>query len=665
MSNFRWLAQWDWSHLSTVDNKEKVYCLTEREAQALATVTRQMEWRTRWDVQPGSVDWNDAQAFVQQLNHSLANPCVTGSGESETCIEYFATDPIFTYLPAAPDEVPPNYQLQPFTVWRPDLSLFDSLLNQYGLDLQGVTGFEPGDVITTLPQFPAVNYTGINPIAWIQQWVDHVQNALTNGLPRITFDINGSGIVELHLVAVPLGGYALVGVDAAVNIVDLALDLITGAIGIADINSLIELNRDVFKIPPERGGEIIHEIEIDTSGAHTIDIVFIPAFDDSVTGFFGYGGGLRSVVLCGFDPVYPTNEGNNMPFDMRLNSDCVLQYRLKNPDGTIFQDWTDVGGWAINAASCFQGAPGPPGPPGADGDTVTIGQGGQILIDRTGDGIPDDVYEPPTNQPNSVSLPTGQTSDEKCNSAHYAAKKILEFTQKTVDDAASITLNEFLTASLGIGGFDGGALSQLWQYALTNLSGLSGIAFSSYQSTLTEQLYCNDLNRSAIDLSSIPATPRGAITRALDSVTDGKFYLWALVGQSVTSPIDCSSFCGNWCLDLGNQTMTGNSPEEADPVNKIVFNFPSNLTVDSAEVTCVNDSADTADFLDENLVTVQLRDNNVNQYSVNATIPQGDTAIVPGGTGDDIELSSRIVGSMTYNVKIYGTGTPPPGAGNC
>jgi hypothetical protein len=663
MSNFRWLAQWDWSHLSTVDNKEKVYCLTEREAQALATVTRQMEWRTRWDVQPGSADWNDAQAFVQQLNHSLANPCVTGSGESETCIEYFASDPIFTYLPAAPDETAPNYAVAPFTVFRPDLSFVDSLIDQYGLNLQGVVGFEPGDVLTTLVQLPLPNLTSGNPLAWIDDIINYFQATVTNGLPRINFQVTGSGEIEFHFVAVPKGGYALVGIDLNQSIVDLAIDLLSGSIGISEINHLIELDRDLFAIPPERGGEIIHEITIEDSGAHDIDIIFLPRFDDSITNFAGFGGGFRSAVFCGLDAVYPVNEGNNMPFDLRLNSNCVLQYRLKNPDGTIFQDWTDVDGWALNATSCFTGAPGPPGPPGQDGDSVTIGQGGQILIDRTGDGVPDDVYEPPTNQPNSVSQPAGQTDSEKCNSAHYAAKKILEFTQKTVDDAANISLSEFLTGALGIGGFDGGALSQLWQYTLTNLSGLSSTNFSSYQSILTEELFCSNLDRGSINLSSIPATPRGAITRALDSVTDGKFFLWALVGQSVNSPIDCTTFnCNQWCYEF-TLTINGGGDGGGDPVRGDSAGFDTS-DIGTAVITRTGGTATSA--YEDNL-QFDFQDASGNRIQGNQ-LPFSSigTETVTGVNGvGRIRVASRINGSADYTVKIYGTGTPPSQAGNC
>jgi hypothetical protein len=550
-------VSWRWSELSLLDEKKKAYCLTEQQAAFFAAATRQAEWRTRWDSAALS-DWDNVQSFIASTNHALMEPCVTGSEEGQTCVEYLATDRFINYLPAEPDSIPPNYAIQPFTIFRPNLSIFDEFLNRYGLDLSGFVGFEPGDVITTLIQYPSPEYTGLNPIGWINQWIQHILSVVTNGLPRFSFTVEGSGVIEIHFVHMPFGGYALIGVDLNQNIVDLALDLISGSIGISEINHLIELGRDVFSIPPERGGEVIHEIKIDEEGVHTVDCVFLPRFNDSVSDFVGFGGGLRSIVLCGFDPVYTGGGVDVAQIEARLTADCVLQFQVRDDSGNITQPYTDVVGWPSGGPLCLKGEPGPPGPPGQNGSSVTIGSGGRILIDNNGDGVPDEVYEPPSSQPNDVpNTAGGYDTDQTCNAADYIAGRVINHATKTINDAANLTFAEYVSESFASGGFISGGLKSLWDYAVANLTDLAGVDLSAYKLNLTEGLYCEGLNRSAVTLDSVPEPEKSAIIGALNSFTDGQFWQFAYIGKDISSAVDCLTFgCNEFEVFL-----VGDTPE--------------------------------------------------------------------------------------------------------
>lgn len=146
------------------------------------------------------------------------------------------------------------------------------------------------------------------------------------------------------------------------------------------------------------------------------------------------------------------------------------------------------------------------------------------------------------------STPTISQPDLLCDSAYYVTDKIIDFIDQTLTDASTITLEEFITGLLGLGGFDGSLLVLFWDL----------IVASSYPDLLTDVqdsrdeiakiLYCNELDKDLstleVDASvTIGAEAQAAIIGAINAVTDGKWSLWAFVGSQVDSGEDCSLFC--------------------------------------------------------------------------------------------------------------------------
>ena len=526
MTNKRKLVQFDWDFLSTLDNEKNEYELTEREAAALRNVITQMQWSTRWNPDAPRAEYMD---FVDQLAHKLLAP-IGAIETDESCIEYPALSGRIDYHPAAPDVVPANYASPAFHVAQDTIPpQINEIVRRYGGDLQGIIGFEAGDIYTTVFDVPRPVYTGLDPFGWLSQWVNHIRSVITNGLPRISIELTGTGIIELHLLKIPVGGAVAVGVDVGTDVVDLVLDLIIGSVGASAFNAVIDLERDIIQAPPETGGEQIHEITINEAGSHIVDIVFVPTFDDELP-VFKFGGGLRRIVSCGFDTPAPIEMGANLPVQFRLDG-CTLQYQLENTDGTIYQAWTDVQGWDVNASACFTG---PTGPAGSDGvsQTIIITDNG-FGVDNDGDGIPEQTIDFSGSEPNELPPPSSITDiDKLCSAATYIADKIIALVDDTVTDAASITLSEFLAATLGLGGFKSSLLNQFWDYVVANLSGLQTEGVSGYRDELIESLYSSDLDKTATvaALSGVPQPQQGALVGAINSVTDGKWALWATVG---------------------------------------------------------------------------------------------------------------------------------------
>jgi hypothetical protein len=133
--------------------------------------------------------------------------------------------------------------------------------------------------------------------------------------------------------------------------------------GIFDPNSaIIDTDRDLTSFPPEEYPLSIFPVEIEEEGDHTIYCVILPLINDQVIPL-GFGGGLRSVELCG--GLRPFGQSPETPPDLegvtelkpefQFTVDFGLEYRLLNQNDEIVQDWTSVAGWTENAALCFGG----------------------------------------------------------------------------------------------------------------------------------------------------------------------------------------------------------------------------------------------------------------------------------------------------------------------
>jgi hypothetical protein len=252
---------------------------------------------------------------------------ICGAG-GDGCLAYPPFASFISYSPqnpfTDPDLVPDGYEQPPFFVNGRD--------NEHDLP-----NYNRGDVIL---DFGSIN---IEP-SW--------DLAKT---PRIELCLEGSGAAKIHFLNIVQGGAAIVSVD---NPVDLG-DIIGGLIG--DGIDSIDLNQDIVSLPPETAEEIIIEVEVPTEGEHTIYIYFLPTVNDSLIPL-AFGGGIRSIELCGTlrpcgtpppAPPPPLEGVTELKPEFQFTAECGFEYRLRDQNDEIVQDWTPVAGWDTNAALCF------------------------------------------------------------------------------------------------------------------------------------------------------------------------------------------------------------------------------------------------------------------------------------------------------------------------
>jgi len=484
------------------------------------------------------------------------NPC--GNELTDDCSELAPHHPAIEWQPTNPfldpHEIPSGYLAAPFSIVNLDVPIFD---------LPYLFGLKNGDVITTLISIPN------NPI-----------EILTDGLPRFIIRVNGTGTITLHLINMFLGGLAAVGKDTYIDIPGLIGGTIGGGV------TLVDLNRDVASIPPETSTIIGQQIEFTTAGPHFVEVAFLPNLNDAVIPV-GYGGGLRGVTLCGFEPVLGNYVIRQNPDDCNIieqSADGIewttvadltgclppgmdgtdgASVELRVQDGFIQwrQDddsptWTNL--VAFTDLTGPQGDPGEDGAPGETGATGPTGSPGE-------DGAPGETgpagppgpagagneYDPP---------PTAEEPDALCNAAAFIVGKMRSLIQGVMTDLATIDAGEIFESLLIIGGWKSSALYQL--IGLLEVSGSSGLLddFDAAADQLQCELYNFELDKAVfVDWVATQTTwtsvLRDAITYAITSAADsGNYSLWATVGATKTDA-DCDP-CGEEPEDTPNFSLT-------------------------------------------------------------------------------------------------------------
>lgn len=234
--------------------------------------------------------------FMKGLICSPQNP-------ESGCIRYLPSAPFIKFFPDNPyiaNDKSSGWNKEAWFVFPTFDTLFpDWIDNWLNGAISSLTNYEPTDVLFNLESLP------INPI-----------DAFLNGggvLPKIEIRFSGSGELDVTLLSFPLGGKAVIELDNEPNV----LDILTG--GIIDPNSfIVELNRDVLNFPPDEYPIVQFPLTVETSGEHVLYICFIPTLDDSLLPI-GFGGGFRSVELCGF-----SQEGN-MGIEQIVWDGCQLK----------------------------------------------------------------------------------------------------------------------------------------------------------------------------------------------------------------------------------------------------------------------------------------------------------------------------------------------------
>lgn len=280
-----------------------------------------------------------AKTVVEQWRNRTITPLIealaTGTGLCQDldgeCLAYPPFASFISYFPqnpyTEPDLIPEGFEQPPFFVNGKDPS-------------HDLPNYNRGDVLL---DFGSIN---IEP-SWDLEKT-----------PRIELCLEGSGVAEIHFLNIVQGGVAIVSLD---NPVDLG-DIIAGIIG--DGIDSIDLNQDIISLPPETAEEIIIEIEVPTEGEHILYIYFLPTVNDSLIPL-AFGGGLREISLCGNlrpcgvpppEPPPPLEGITELKPEFQFTPDCGMEYRLRDQEDNIVQDWQPVPGWVDNAGDCFGGA---------------------------------------------------------------------------------------------------------------------------------------------------------------------------------------------------------------------------------------------------------------------------------------------------------------------
>ena len=483
-------------------------CINTKWVGHIVGVLERLLWPDAWAGDDDTKQRAVAQITALLVQLGRRSPC----GEiGDDCIGYSPNHPLVEWLPTNPftdpDARPSGYLAAPFSVVNLEIEgVLGALADALGIDLAYLAGLQNGDVITTLVSIPN------NPI-----------EVLTDGLPRFIVRVNGIGTVNLELVNMPLGGLCAIGKDTYIDIPGLLGGVIGGGV------TLVDLNRDFVSLPPETATIIGQEIEFTTGGAHFIEVAFLPIIDDSVT-LIRFGGGLRSIELCGFEPV----EGNNV---IRQNPDDCTKLE-QSSDGI---NWTVV----ADFDGCIVGEPGEDGAPGAPGT------GGN-------------EYPPP---------PTSAEPDALCNAAAFIVGKVRSLIYGVIADLGTVSPSEIFEGLLLGGGWRSSPL-----YALIGLleAGDTSGLIAEYDAAADElqcELYAFELDKAVFSSwvaahTAFSSIMRDAITHALDAASDsGQYALWAAVGATKTDA-DCDT-CDDQepCLTF---TMPGTAGAGGFPSGYIV-----------------------------------------------------------------------------------------------
>lgn len=238
-------------------------------------------------------DHRGIQNVLKFLEPVPANEVKYPVSAFDDCIEYGTFNDATSFYPNNPFDPSEDYEpslVELKWVTFKDLTTLEVLPDwlQNTIDVLGdKAGYLENDVFIALD--------GRDFFSW--STLPDMLSAVTtlNWFPRIEVNINGSGIVQLKFVQVPLGCNVLIWWDIEPSLEDV-INLITSG-GIFENFYLIELERDLIAVPPETISTRISEVVFEDEGDHYIQCVFIPTFNDQLPFVFPFGG-FRELQVC-------------------------------------------------------------------------------------------------------------------------------------------------------------------------------------------------------------------------------------------------------------------------------------------------------------------------------------------------------------------------------
>jgi hypothetical protein len=321
------------------------YPLSPTTAAMMLSQAGYLTWSTRWHKASGELTDADKLKIREWAAKAEAElMTIVGCAEASDCFRLSKASSAMEWFPQNPYEPPPEGE-QP--AWR--------IVNSGDTVLLAL-GYQPGDILAQIAD-------SVYP-------PDH--------LARFRLTVPSAKSIELEFLQTVIGGMVQCQRDG-------------------DITSLtyIELNLDLVEVPPENYVPIIQRFEFADEESHFVDVTFLPTINDEIP-FAHYGGGLRSITVCGSVPVEECEV-----FDVRQNEEtpCVLE---KSDDGG--ETWVEFADlqkcpprWKVIA--------------------------GVIVVDPDGDGnyepLPPGDAETPVTYPTPPRAPI-EGQDDKCLAAANA-----------------------------------------------------------------------------------------------------------------------------------------------------------------------------------------------------------------------------------------------------
>lgn len=228
--------------------------------------------------------------------------CTPDMEDESGCINYPPSASFIEYIPQnpfnEPDLVPEDYLIPPF-------------VRNTDLEYPALMGYQQSDVMVRLDAIPVFS-----------DWLE----VLGLSWPTIKLNVTGTGQIEIDFLSIVLGGQVVVKVGSPPNILDLIDGIVETGV------KIIDLGQDVTAIPPESDIIISEEINVDAPTGTSVYLVFLPKIDIS-TEFFGFGGGIRQIGLCGLESSVGTMGIEDIRYDF-VGGTGKIQARI---DGV----WTD------------------------------------------------------------------------------------------------------------------------------------------------------------------------------------------------------------------------------------------------------------------------------------------------------------------------------------
>jgi hypothetical protein len=322
-------------------------CVTREELELLMSAA--MEYCYRNIGEFDSKTYLPLLQAVNYLQNPSANPCLDIEGGG--CLEFPAYASFIKYYPDNPfdsdDSPAPGYLLPAWQVWGNIETILPDFIDDFiNHNINQFTGYRDNDAICWISSLLSFNW-----LSWLESGYFY---------PAVEIEVSGKGQANIAFLSFPLGSRAIIQVDEPPNM----LDFLTGGV-LSPAAIVADTARDVLSFPPEGTPEFVVSVEIPEEGDHTIYVWFSPVVDFEISeDILGFGGGIRSVELCGGlrprntppPPPPPDLEGvTELRPEFQFTVDCGLEYQLRNQNGDIVQNWQPVPGWDENAALCFGG----------------------------------------------------------------------------------------------------------------------------------------------------------------------------------------------------------------------------------------------------------------------------------------------------------------------